>query len=405
MAFFSITLFSLFLSLPCSFACSSNSDCGAGLYCGNCPADGKTQKTCIRAQAIEPASIVKGLPFNKYTWLVTHNSFSNVNEPSNTGVQRITFYNQEDTVANQLKNGIRGLMLDMYDFDGDIWLCHSFQGQCYNFTAFEPAINILKEVESFLTQNPTEIITIFIEDYVRTPMGLSNLLKNADLMKYLFPVTEMPINGKDWPTVTEMVAKNRRLIVFSSDSSKEANEGIAYQWHYLLENESGDPGISPGSCPNRKESQPLNSGFASLFLQNYFPTLPVQNEVCKENSAAQLSQMVQSCYNAAGNRMPSFIAVNFYMRSDGGGVFDVQDRINGLSLCGCSTIAACQAGAPMGVCKNAAPANQSTATQNGNVYSGTLQFSFPNSSFSLQNVLNKLSIVVCVFFVIFVSLL
>jgi hypothetical protein len=27
-------------------------------------------------------------------------------------------------------------MLDLYDFEGDIWLCHSFRGQCFNFTAF-----------------------------------------------------------------------------------------------------------------------------------------------------------------------------------------------------------------------------------------------------------------------------
>lgn len=27
-------------------------------------------------------------------------------------------------------------MLDMYDFEDDIWLCHSFQGRCYNITAF-----------------------------------------------------------------------------------------------------------------------------------------------------------------------------------------------------------------------------------------------------------------------------
>lgn len=27
-------------------------------------------------------------------------------------------------------------MLDMYDFENDIWLCHSFHGQCFNFTAF-----------------------------------------------------------------------------------------------------------------------------------------------------------------------------------------------------------------------------------------------------------------------------
>lgn len=35
-----------------------------------------------------------------------------------------------------LQSGVRGLMLDMYDFNNDIWLCHSFGGQCYNYTAF-----------------------------------------------------------------------------------------------------------------------------------------------------------------------------------------------------------------------------------------------------------------------------
>ena len=110
---------------------------------------------------------ISGLPFNKYTWLVTHNAFSNVNAPQLPGVQRITFYNQEDTVTNQLRvrkisplfnlivlivdlefidrvhdsfdvvqNGVRGLMLDMYDFEDDVWLCHSLQGHCYNITAF-----------------------------------------------------------------------------------------------------------------------------------------------------------------------------------------------------------------------------------------------------------------------------
>ncbi|XP_020103329.1 PI-PLC X domain-containing protein At5g67130 isoform X2 [Ananas comosus] len=353
--------------------CSSADDCAAGLNCGNCPASGMAGPSCIRAQAVEPTSIVKGLPFNRYTWLVTHNSFSILGEPSYTGVQRVTFYNQDDTVANQLRNGVRGLMLDMYDFDGDVWLCHSFQGQCYNFTAFEPAINTLKEVESFLSANPTEIVTIIIEDYVHAPMGLSKLFTSADLVKYWYPVSEMPTNGKDWPSVTDMVAKNRRLLVFTSDASKEASEGIAYQWKYLLENEPGDPGIVPGTCPNRKESQALNSRYASLFLQNYFPTIPVENEACKENSVG-LAQMVDACYKAAGNQMPNFLAVNFYMRSDGRGVFDIQDRINGLALCGCSIISSCQAGAPMGVCKNTGASNRTPAV-NGNIYSGYIQLS------------------------------
>lgn len=67
-----------------------------------------------------------------------------------------------------------------------------------------------------------------------------------------------------------------------------------------------------GSCPNRKESKPLNSRSSSLFLQNYFPTFPVEADACKENSAPLLN-MVGTCYKAAGNAIPNFLAVNFYM--------------------------------------------------------------------------------------------
>ncbi|OVA15852.1 Phospholipase C [Macleaya cordata] len=368
-------------------SCSMPTDCGSGLYCGNCPATGKTQPICVRGQVIQPTSIIKGLPFNKYSWLVTHNSFSIVNAPLLLGVQRVTFYNQEDTVTNQLRNGVRGLMLDMYDFENDIWLCHSLRGQCYNFTAFEPAINTLKEVEAFLSENPTEIVTIIIEDYVHTPKGLTKLFTAAGLLKYWFPVSKMPANGEDWPTVTDMVADNHRLLVFTSIASKEADEGIAYQWRYMIENESGDPGVVQGSCPNRKESHPLNSRSASLFFLNYFPTYPLEDESCKEHSVG-LMEMVGTCYKASGNMIPNFLAVNFYMRSDGGGVFDAVDNMNGQNLCGCSTIAACQAGEPRGSCKNTGSSNRApSTTANNGSFRGYVQLSGSASTVHFRSLL------------------
>ncbi|ERN17957.1 PI-PLC X domain-containing protein At5g67130 [Amborella trichopoda] len=363
-------------------SCSETSDCGSGLYCGNCPAMNKNQPVCTRGQATQVTNIINGLAFNKYTWLVTHNAFSIVGEPSLTGAQRVTFYNQEDSVTNQLLNGVRGLMLDMYDYNNDIWLCHSFQGQCFNFTAFEPAINTLREVEAFLSSNPSEIVTIIIEDYVRSPKGLTNLFTNAGLLKYWFPVSSMPKNGEDWPTVTDMVKNNQRLLVFTSVASKEADEGIAYQWRYMVENESGDGGITPASCANRKESHNLNSRTETLFVQNYFPTIPNQSEACKEHSTS-LIDMVNACYRAAGNRMPNFLAVNFYMRSDGGGVFDTIDRMNGRSLCGCTTVTACQAGAPQGTCKDThAPVRTPADSGGGSVIMGSFNFSASTPSAS-----------------------
>ncbi|KAK9135931.1 hypothetical protein Syun_015261 [Stephania yunnanensis] len=266
-----------------------------------------------------------------------------------------------------------GLMLDMYEFEGDVWLCHSLRGQCYNITAFEPAINTLKEVEAFLSTNPSAIVTIIIEDYVHTPKRLMKLFTDAGLSKYLFPVSKMPRNGGDWPTVNDMVEDNYRLLVFTSIESKEADEGIAYQWRYMVENEPGDPGVIQGSCPNRRESWPLNSRKASLFLQNYFPTFPIEDQACKEHSVG-LVELVNTCYKAAGNMMPNFLAVNFYMRSGGQGVFDAIDKMNGQNLCGCNTVMACQAGAPAGSCKNTSTPNSNpTTSTNGGSFSGYVQ--------------------------------
>ncbi|KAK4393208.1 PI-PLC X domain-containing protein [Sesamum angolense] len=283
------------------------------------------------------------LPLNKYAFLTTHNAYAIEGEPYHTGVPRITLTNQEDTVTQQLNNGVRALMLDTYDFEGDIWLCHSFGGRCHDFTAFEPAIDTLKEIEAFLSGNPSEIVTVILEDYVHTPNGLTKVFTEAGLMKYWFPLSKMPKNGQDWPLVSEMVANNQRLLVFTSIKSKESSEGIAYQWNYMVENQYGDDGMKAGECSNRGESSALNDKTKSLVLVNYFRSVPVKALACVQNSG-DLLNMLQTCYGAAGSRWANFVAVDFYKRSEGGGTFEATDMLNGELLCGCKDVHSCAAG-------------------------------------------------------------
>ncbi|KAM0937880.1 putative PLC-like phosphodiesterase, TIM beta/alpha-barrel domain superfamily [Dioscorea sansibarensis] len=320
--------------------CSTNKDCAAGLYCFSCPF-GFSGSHCIRSSVSDPFKLLNNsLPFNSYAYLTTHNSFAIDNEPSHTLLPRITFSNQEDSVTEQLNNGARALMLDTYDFEGDVWLCHSLGGTCFEITAFSPAIDTMMEIETFLSMNPTEIVTLILEDYVQAPNGLTKVFNDSGLLNYWFPVSEMPQNGEDWPLVNDMVTKNHRLIVFTSMASKQDTEGIAYQWNYMVENQYGNGGMYSGLCSNRVESGHLNDKNKSLVFINYFPTLPNNYDACEQNSA-ELMNMLQTCYHKAGNRWANFLAVDYYKRSDGGGAFQAADMVNGKHLCGCDDIHAC----------------------------------------------------------------
>lgn len=96
---------------------------------------------------------------------------------------------------------------------------------------------MLREIQKFLEENPSEIITIFIEDYVTSEDGLTKVFNASGLSKYMFPLNRMPKEGGEWPIITDMISRNQRLIVFTSKSTKEASEGFAYEWTYVVENQ------------------------------------------------------------------------------------------------------------------------------------------------------------------------
>jgi hypothetical protein len=105
----------------------------------------------------------------------------------------------------------------------------------------------------------------------------------------------------------------------------------------------GSQGLVDGTCPSRAESKPMDSTTQSLVLMNFFTTNPSQSWACGNNSAPLVSRL-RTCYDAASKRWPNFIAVDFYMRSTGGGAPLATDVANGRLQCGCDSIAYCKSG-------------------------------------------------------------
>ncbi|KAF8655089.1 hypothetical protein HU200_061219 [Digitaria exilis] len=188
------------------------------------------------------------------------------------------------TVTNPFEtvNGVRALMLDVYDYDNDIWLCHS-KRECNGRSAFEPAIYTLREIEAFLLMNPSEIVTLILEDHVTSQDGLTKLFDRSD----------------------------------------------------------GDDGMNHEACNNRSESPFLYNRTRSLVLVNYFRTVALPWTASTEHSHG-LVDVLKICHIAAGNRWANFLAVDFYKRSEGGGVFQATDMLNGRLICGRNDVYACR---------------------------------------------------------------
>ncbi|CAN4112191.1 unnamed protein product [Withania somnifera] len=102
----------LFLAVTLVFACCealkqgqscvANGNCDSGLHCETCIANGNVRPRCTRLQPLNPLLKVKGLPFNRYSWLTTHNSFAKLKAKSGTGGVILAPMNQQDTITEQL---------------------------------------------------------------------------------------------------------------------------------------------------------------------------------------------------------------------------------------------------------------------------------------------------------------
>ena len=243
-----------------------------------------------------------GRPFDAVAYLTTHNAMANTADGFRPP-------NHLTDVPTQLAAGARALMLDTYEEPDGLFLCHGFCA-----LGRTPLVEGLQQIGTFLDTHPREVVSIIFEAYI-TPEQTAEAFSDAGLL----PILHAQAPGEPWPTLGELIAGNRRLVVFSDTSGGPPWHhhvwDFAWETHYAVEQ------VADFDCvPNR--GNPAHS----LFILNHFITRPIAQQRFAEEANPALGDHAERCQEETG-RLPNFVTVDFYEIGD---PLAVVNGLNGL---------------------------------------------------------------------------
>ncbi|KAF9360917.1 hypothetical protein BGX34_007415 [Mortierella sp. NVP85] len=258
--------------------------------------------------------------YDKVVYPTAHNAYAH---PPPEGLAT----NQDNDIPTQLKDGIRGLMLDAYPASNPtdvIELCH---GSCKLFNG-GPLADTLGAIKTFLDANPNEVITILWENAGKlTPAQFESVYKTAGVSDYLYT---QPSGTTAWPTLAEMISSGKRLVNFvdsGADASVPwlmAEYDFIFETPWLIQKGAEYPCTVDRPKDDRKQMYVLNHFISRSLGDN---TDVPQPGAAPQTNGADLVNHANDCQSVF-NQLPSFVAVDFYEK---GTVFQTIAQLNGVT--------------------------------------------------------------------------
>jgi hypothetical protein len=239
------------------------------------------------------------VPLPEVTFPGTHNAMSNSDDGWFAP-------DQQHPPRQQLADGVRAMLLDTYEEEGEAVLCHGFcsLGQV-------PFADVLGDLRGFLESEPGEVLILVLQDGLSIDATLTSL-SEAGLDNHLIAV---PTSGEAWPTLGELVAAQTRLLV-TRESGGPGPATYAPFYEHAWDTPYSFSKPEDFSCD-------LLRGKTShaMFQINHWISdpLPRLESAEKVNTVEVLGQRVNDCLAASG-RLPTILAVDFYAT---GGLFEV----------------------------------------------------------------------------------
>ncbi|KAJ1797180.1 hypothetical protein LPJ75_007094, partial [Coemansia sp. RSA 2598] len=229
-------------------------------------------------------------------------------------------------ITQQLDEGVRALMLDIHDPNSTKFsrkrsevvptLCHS---ACMLLNK-GPIVDQLKNVKTYLDENPFEVITVFVENANKfDDKSMAEPFEQAGLVDYAHVPTATYVQGYEWPTLGEMISKNKRLVVLASTITNTTEyPWLLYDRNYAVQTSYS---VKVGENFDCK----LISDDRSLHVMNHFVSMdydvglfsvekPDYNSSAKVNTLDSLIDQANQCGKAG--HFPNFVTVDFFDAGD-----------------------------------------------------------------------------------------
>lgn len=254
------------------------------------------------------SSTLCGKRYDQVAYVTTHNAF-------NAEEDGFNLPNHTYGITRQLNDGVRGLMIDVYDENGVATVYHSV-----SILGTTPLESNLTEIKDFLDANPNEVVTIIFECYADFVL-VEEAFINTDLLPYVHEQE----SDDPWPTLQEMIDADKRLVVLSDrDDAPAGEDWYHYVWEYAVETPFSNNSNSDFTCEFNR-GNPDNG----LFILNHFATDP--NLGIGRTDLSELANefdffynRADECWNTLG-KFPNFLTIDFHELGD---VFEVADSVN-----------------------------------------------------------------------------
>ncbi|KAJ1718375.1 hypothetical protein LPJ61_006662, partial [Coemansia biformis] len=258
--------------------------------------------------------------YNNVSYACTHNSYSY------PPPEDLLVLNQRRTIAQQLDDGVRALMLDVVrpvvssDANGGIiskvlsWITgkpsdtaakdpldsvHLCHGSCALIDKGKLS-DSLGTIREFLEANPREVVTLIIENvsgFAAQDLRPSFEAARIDTYAYVPEFSPTPVhNGYPWPTLAQLIAKNQRLVVFIDDNADPSQVPyILPQWEYVVEIPYAN--IAPVKQFTCNQDRPRDGVPRDLLVMNHFAYNRVSVGTKNIDTPLLVSQVKSNGYN------------------------------------------------------------------------------------------------------------